>query len=392
MHDGFIPGTAFSTADIAPGAPAAPGARTKPFAPIAPSAPVAPAFEVNFRRDPTIYDGRFANNGWLQELPKPITKLTWDNAALIAPATAARLNLHNGDLIRVTHSGSELRIPIWINPGHATDAITIHVGYGRTRAGRVGNGTGFNAYVLRGSTSPWFGAAEISPTGDHYDLVSTQDHWAIEGRNIVRSAPLDEFKKTPTFAKEMEHLKLDKRISRYPGSQFTGNQWGMAIDLNTCTGCGTCVIACQAENNIPVVGKEQVERNRGMHWLRVDRSYTGPLDDPNSVMQPMPCQRCENAPCETVCPVAATVHSPEGLNDMVYNRFVGSALLLEQLSLEGAAVQLPALPGLEHRNAQAAAKSRRHRAKPRCDGEVHLLRAAHQHRAHSGQTRRTRDS
>ena len=147
---------------MAGSAPAAPGARTEPVAPIAPSAPVAPAFEVNFRRDPTIYDGRFANNGWLQELPKPITKLTWDNAALIAPATAARLNLHNGDLIRVTHEGRELRIPIWINPGHATDAITIHVGYGRTRAGRVGNGTGFNAYVLRGSTSPWFGAAEVA--------------------------------------------------------------------------------------------------------------------------------------------------------------------------------------------------------------------------------------
>ena len=321
LHDGFIAGTAFA----APSAPSAPVVPSAP-APSAPQAPPAPEarFEVNFRRDPTIYDGRFANNGWLQELPKPITKLTWDNAALIAPATAARLNLHNGDLIRVSHEGRELRIPIWINPGHATDAITIHVGYGRTRAGRVGNGTGFNAYVLRGSTSPWFGAAEISPTGDHYDLVSTQDHWAIEGRNIVRSAPLDEFKKTPTFAKEMEHLKLDKRISLYPAHEQTGNQWGMAIDLNTCTGCGTCVVACQAENNIPVVGKEQVERNREMHWLRVDRYYTGPLDNPDTFMQPMPCQQCENAPCEVVCPVAATVHSPEGLNDMVYNRCVGT--------------------------------------------------------------------
>jgi molybdopterin-containing oxidoreductase family iron-sulfur binding subunit len=320
LHDGFIPGTAF----LAGSAPAAPGARTEPVAPIAPSAPVAPAFEVNFRRDPTIYDGRFANNGWLQELPKPITKLTWDNAALIAAATAARLNLHNGDLIRVTHEGRDLRLPIWINPGHATDAITIHVGYGRTRAGRVGNGTGFNAYVLRGSTSPWFGAAEVAPTGDHYELVSTQDHWAIEGRNIVRSAPLEEFKTNPTFAKEMEHMKLDRPISLYPPHEYTGHQWGMAIDLNTCTGCGTCVVACQAENNIPVVGKEQVGRNREMHWLRVDRYYAGPPDSPDTFMQPMPCQQCENAPCETVCPVAATVHSPEGLNDMVYNRCVGT--------------------------------------------------------------------
>jgi molybdopterin-containing oxidoreductase family iron-sulfur binding subunit len=260
----------------------------------------------------------------LQELPKPVTKLTWDNAALISPATAERMNLHNGDLIRVTHEARELRIPIWINPGHAADAITIHVGYGRTRAGRVGNGTGFNAYVLRGSTSPWFGAADVSATGDHYELVSTQDHWALEGRNVVRSAPLEAFKKTPTFANEMEHMKLDKPISLYPHHEYTGNQWGMAIDLNTCTGCGTCVIACQAENNIPVVGKVQVGRNREMHWLRVDRYYTGPLENPDTFMQPMPCQHCENAPCEVVCPVAATVHSAEGLNDMVYNRCVGT--------------------------------------------------------------------
>ena len=317
LHDGFIAGTAFASA------PATQVAQAAPAAPAAPATPI-PGVELNFRRDPTIYDGRFANNGWLQELPKPVTKLTWDNAALISPATAERLGLENGDIIQVTHEGRQLRLPIWINPGHAADAITIHVGYGRTRAGRVGNATGFNAYVLRGSGSPWFGAAEISPTGDHYDLVCTQDHWAIEGRNIVRSAPLDAFKAKPTFAKEMEHMKLDKPISLYPRHEFTGNQWGMAIDLNTCTGCGTCVVACQAENNIPVVGKEQVSRNREMHWLRVDRYYTGPLDNPDTFMQPTPCQHCENAPCEVVCPVAATVHSTEGLNDMVYNRCVGT--------------------------------------------------------------------
>jgi molybdopterin-containing oxidoreductase family iron-sulfur binding subunit len=280
--------------------------------------------EVNFRRDPTIYDGRFANNGWLQELPKPVTKLTWDNAALISPATAERLDLENGDIIDVTHEGRRLRIPVWINPGHAADAITIHLGYGRTRAGRVGNATGFNGYVLRGSSAPWFGPAEIAATGDEYTLVSTQDHWTLEGRNIVRSAPLDEYKATPGFAKEMEHLKLDRPISLYPPKEYTGTQWGMAIDLNTCTGCMSCVIACQAENNIPVVGKEQVSRNREMHWLRVDRYYTGPLDNPDTFMQPMPCQQCENAPCEVVCPVAATTHSDEGLNDMVYNRCVGT--------------------------------------------------------------------
>ena len=196
---------------------------------------------MNFRRDPTIYDGRFANNGWLQELPKPVTKLTWDNGALMAPATAERLQVENGDIIEVTHEGRKLRIPIWINPGHAAEAITIHVGYGRTRAGRVGNGTGFNAYVLRGSASPWFGAAEITVTGDEYRLVNTQDHWSIEGRNILRSAPLEEFKKTPGFAQEMEEIKLDKPISLYAQHEYTGQQWGMAIDLNTCTGCmGVC--------------------------------------------------------------------------------------------------------------------------------------------------------
>jgi MoCo/4Fe-4S cofactor protein with predicted Tat translocation signal len=313
LHDGYIPGTALSAVAIG-------------VAPVAPAAPLAAVsgVEVNFRRDPTIYDGRFANNGWLQELPKPVTKLTWDNGALMAPATAERLNVENGDIIEVTHEGRKLRIPIWINPGHAAEAITIHVGYGRTRAGRVGNGTGFNAYVLRGSSSPWFGAAEITVTGDEYRLVNTQDHWSIEGRNILRSAPLEEFKKTPGFAQEMEEIKLDKPISLYAQHEYTGQQWGMAIDLNTCTGCMGCVIACQAENNIPVVGKTQVGKNREMHWLRIDRYYSGPLDNPATFMQPMPCQQCENAPCEVVCPVAATLHSEEGLNDMVYNRCVGT--------------------------------------------------------------------
>ncbi|MGQ0733762.1 MAG: TAT-variant-translocated molybdopterin oxidoreductase [Acidobacteriota bacterium] len=316
LHDGYIAGTAFTgPAPAAQAAPTAPG--------VSAPGPV-PAFEVNFRRDPTIYDGRFANNGWLQELPKPVTKLTWDNAAIIAPATGERLRVENGDLLEVRHDGRRLTVPVWISPGHAQDAVTIHLGYGRTRAGRVGNGTGVSGYVLRGSTAPWFGAAEVSVTGDHHQLVSTQDHWALEGRNVVRSAPLDEFKAKPGFAKEMEHLKLDRPISLYPAREHTGYQWGMAIDLNTCTGCTACVVACQAENNIPVVGKAMVARNREMHWLRIDRYYTGPLDNPDTFQQPMPCQQCENAPCEVVCPVAATVHSDEGLNDMVYNRCVGT--------------------------------------------------------------------
>jgi molybdopterin-containing oxidoreductase family iron-sulfur binding subunit len=329
LHDGFIPGTAFSAAAAAPSAPsgapvAAPAAPGAPAASSASSSPI-PGVEVNFRRDPTIYDGRFANNGWLQELPKPVTKLTWDNAALIAPTTAERLGLGVGDIIQITHEGRHLRLPVFITPGHAQDAVTVYLGYGRTRAGRVGNATGFNGYILRGSTNPWFGAAEISSTGDHYELVTTQNHWTLEGRNIVRSGTLETFKAEPTFAKEMEHLKLDKPISLYPAHDYSqGYQWGMAIDMNTCTGCSACVVACVAENNIPVVGKEQVSRNREMHWLRVDRYYTGSLDNPDTFMQPLPCMQCENAPCEVVCPVAATVHSDEGLNDMVYNRCVGT--------------------------------------------------------------------
>jgi MoCo/4Fe-4S cofactor protein with predicted Tat translocation signal len=319
LHDGFIAGTAFTPASATVAADVA----TR----ITASAPID-GIEINFRRDSTIYDGRFANNGWLQELPKPMTKLTWDNSASIAPATAEALDLHSGDYISVQREGlaGPVRVPVWILPGHAKDCITVTVGYGRTRAGRVGNATGFDTYALRTTASPWFGAATITRTGDSYQLVGTQDHWSYEGRNIIRSATLEDFKAKPAFAKEMEHgIKLDKRISLYADKEYKGNQWGMAIDMNACTGCSACIIACVAENNIPVVGKAQVAKNREMHWLRVDRYFAGPnLDTPDTYYQPMPCQQCENAPCEVVCPVSATVHSDEGLNDMVYNRCVGT--------------------------------------------------------------------
>jgi MoCo/4Fe-4S cofactor protein with predicted Tat translocation signal len=321
LHDGIVEGTAA----VASTTPMAADAATR----ITASTP-ADGIEINFRRDPTIYDGRYANNGWLQELPKPMSKLTWDNAALIAPGTAEVHELQNGDVITIAHEGRNLNMPVWILPGHAKDSLTVFVGYGRTRAGRLGNGAGFNAYALRGSTNPYFGAAQITRTGDDYDLVGTQDHWTIDqegdkNSGVVRSATLEEFKKNPAVIKEMEHLKLDKRISLYKDYEYRGQQWGMAIDMNACTGCTACVIACVAENNIPVVGKAQVKRNREMHWLRIDRYFAGhDLDTPDTYYQPMPCQQCENAPCEVVCPVAATVHSPEGLNDMVYNRCVGT--------------------------------------------------------------------
>ncbi|HEX4915879.1 MAG TPA: 4Fe-4S dicluster domain-containing protein, partial [Vicinamibacterales bacterium] len=318
LHDGVIAGSAA----VAGATPLAPDVATRVTA----STPID-GVEINFRRDPTIYDGRFANNGWLQELPKPMTKLTWDNAALIAPATAAAQELHDGDVIAIQSGSREpLTMPVWIVPGHAQDAITVFVGYGRDRAGRIGNGTGFNVYKLRESSAPYIAPAQITRTGDHYNLANTQDHWAIEDKNtgIVRSATLDEFKKNPAFVKDMEHLKLDNRISLYPDYEYRGQQWGMAIDMNTCTGCTACVIACVAENNIPVVGKAQVERNREMHWLRIDRYFAGDPNSPDTYYQPLPCMQCENAPCEVVCPVSATVHSSEGLNDMVYNRCVGT--------------------------------------------------------------------
>ena len=254
-----------------------------------------------------------------------MSKLTWDNAALIAVGTAEAQQLHNGDVITIKQDDREVNVPVWIVPGHAKDSITLTVGYGRANAGRIGNDTGVDVYALRGSSALNFGPATITRTGDHYELVGTQDHWSIEGRNLIRSARLEEFKAKPAFAKDMEHgVKLDKRISLYSDREYRGQQWGMAIDMNTCTGCSACIVACVAENNIPVVGKVQVARNREMHWLRVDRYFAGNLDTPDVYNQPMPCQQCENAPCEVVCPVTATVHSAEGLNDMVYNRCVGT--------------------------------------------------------------------
>ena len=314
LHDGFVAGTAAAprTVALAAGWSAAPAA-----------APVN-GVEVIFKRDGSIYDGRFANNGWLQELPKPVTKLTWDTAALVGPKTAEKLGVANGDLLTVTMDGRSIDVPAWIDPGHAQDAITIGLGYGRPRAGRVGTGVGVNAYALRGSSAPWYGAAEVAKGRGTYQLVSTQDHWSIEGRNLVRSAKLDEYKANPAFAHEMEHMKLSDGLTLYPTWEYSGYAWGMAIDLNTCTGCNACVIACQSENNIPVVGKDQVANGREMQWLRIDRYYAGDIDNPDTYYQPMPCQQCENAPCEVVCPVAATVHSAEGLNDMVYNRCVGT--------------------------------------------------------------------
>jgi MoCo/4Fe-4S cofactor protein with predicted Tat translocation signal len=288
--------------------------------------PVSPVqgMELVFRPDPTIWDGHHANNGWLQELPKPITKLTWDNAAYVSPATAERLSVQNEDVVELKCNGQMVEAPIWIWPGHPDDSVTLHFGYGRTRAGKVGNAIGVNAYLLRASTGAWIGQnLEVRKTGKRHPLASTQDHSSMEGRELVRQATLEEYIADPIFAKKMEHEPTSDE-SLYPERGYDGYSWGMTIDLNKCTGCNACVIACQSENNIPVVGKQEVERGREMHWIRIDRYYEGDLDEPETHVQPVTCMHCEMAPCEVVCPVAATTHDSEGLNVMTYNRCVGT--------------------------------------------------------------------
>ncbi|MBI3472257.1 MAG: TAT-variant-translocated molybdopterin oxidoreductase [Candidatus Solibacter usitatus] len=312
VHDGVVPGTAAAVRN-------APAPAMK-----AESRPAVQGLEIVFRPDPCVHDGRFSNNGWLQELPKPLTKLTWDNAALLSVATAERLGLQSGDEVELQLRSRRVTASAWILPGQANDSVTVHLGYGRTRAGRVGAGAGFNAYALRASDALWSGGGlELRKTGRKVQLAVTHGHWQMEGRAIVRSAPIEEYKKEPAFARHMEHAP-PKELSLYPEIKYEGHAWGMAIDLTACNGCNACVVACQSENNIPVVGKDQVAKGREMHWIRVDRYFEGSLDHPAVHHQPVLCMHCENAPCEVVCPVAATVHSSEGLNDMVYNRCVGT--------------------------------------------------------------------
>ena len=316
MHDGVVTGTALPPRAVT---------LARDFAARLPAAArEEKGLEIVFRADPSVYDGRFANNGWLQELPKAQTRLTWDNPCLVSPATAERLGLGNADVVELRYAGRTVRAPVWISPGHADDSVTVFLGYGRERAGRVGTGAGYNAYALRTTAAPWFGAGlEVRKTGERYPLACTQEHHSMEGRQLVRAATLEEFRHNPEFAHEMGE-QPPPGLTLYPERQYTGYAWGMAIDLNACTGCNACMVACQAENNVPIVGKEQVARGREMHWLRIDRYYQGGLENPEVYHQPVPCMHCENAPCEVVCPVAATVHSDEGLNDMVYNRCVGT--------------------------------------------------------------------
>lgn len=277
--------------------------------------------EVVFRPDPTVYDGRFANNGWLQELPKPLTQLTWDNSALVSPATATRLSLASGDVVALTIRGRTVEAPVWVMPGHADETVTLPLGYGRTRAGRVGTGVGFDGYALRTSAAMWHDTGlTLRKTGARMALASTQQHHSMDGRDLVREATLSDYHRNPAFASD----PVVPLATLYEPPTSKGHKWGMAIDLNACIGCNACMVACQSENNIPVVGKEQVLRHRDMHWIRVDRYHLGAPANPQTLFQPVPCMQCEQAPCEPVCPTAATVHSEEGLNDMAYSRCIGT--------------------------------------------------------------------
>jgi MoCo/4Fe-4S cofactor protein with predicted Tat translocation signal len=312
LHDGIVPGTALPSRQASFDAQAA-GAE-----------PVTAhdgqdALEVVFAPDPCIWDGQFANNGWLQELPKPVTALTWDNAALLSPGTAEARGLVNEDVVRLRYRGREVEAPVWIVPGHADGSVTLHFGYGQLDSGRVSAGRGFDAFALRTSAAPWFDSGlELRLTDRRYPLSTTQNHHAMEGRDLIRHAPLPEFKANPDFAKRPPN---DSLYRPYPYDQHA---WGMSVDLNRCIGCNACTIACQAENNIPVVGKEQVAIGREMHWIRVDSYFQGPASAPDIFFQPVPCMQCEDAPCELVCPVGATMHDSGGLNLQIYNRCVGT--------------------------------------------------------------------
>jgi len=331
LYQGYVSGSALPPITVAPQG----DFLTQAATPVAD----ASALEVVYRPDPSIGDGLNNNNAWLQELPKPITRLTWDNAAMFSPNTAKKLGINTQDYVELDLNGRKVFAPVFVTFGHADNSVTVHFGYGRLRTGSVGTGTGFNAYLLRTSDQPYFASGlQVKKTDKSYALACVQHQYtieqdghsaeeesvaAVEHRDLVQIATLDEFRKNPTFAKHDDTTET-KDISLYPNYAYDGYAWAMSIDLNRCVGCNACVIACQSENNIAVVGKDQTLRGRVMHWIRIDTYFRGDLENPEAFFEPLPCMQCENAPCEYVCPVGATTHTPEGLNDMTYNRCVGT--------------------------------------------------------------------
>jgi len=356
LHDGVLAKTAWPTLVPALRADLMADAGMRPA-----NAP-GKGYELSIAPDPFVHDGRFANNGWLQETPRPVTRLTWDNALMMSPTTAKELGVGTkiggykggergesiADVVKLAAgSGSLDEVAVWVVPGHADGAFTLHLGYGRTLAGKVGSNVGFDASRLRDARAAWFlaGVEATKIAGKSYQMACLQGHYTMDGRDIVRSNTVEEYKKEPRFATKHDHspgvahdaLGKEKRTALptlLPVDQYTGYKWGMAIDMTACTGCAACVVACQAENNVPVVGKEETTRGRQMQWLRIDRYFetTGdgspgapePEDELRVHFMPLMCQHCEKAPCELVCPVEATVHGDEGTNDMVYNRCVGT--------------------------------------------------------------------
>ena len=286
--------------------------------------------EVVFLPSPSLHDGRFANDGWLQELPDPLTKLTWDNPALVSPTTAESLGLENEDWVRLDHDGRSLELPVWLLPGMTDGVVAVTLGYGRSHAGRIGSGVGFDAFKVRSSKAPGFDSgAKLTKLARTYPLSATQEHGSMEGRPVVRESTLTALRSKSAQGEEPAagaHGGGSPHFSLWKEHTYDqGHQWGMTIDLNACIGCNACMVACQSENNVPVVGKTQVAKGREMQWLRVDRYFSGePSGSPEVVFQPVPCMHCEDAPCEQVCPVAATVHDGQGLNVMVYNRCIGT--------------------------------------------------------------------
>jgi molybdopterin-containing oxidoreductase family iron-sulfur binding subunit len=339
LHQGWIDDTAYDTMAKANAIPAFHGS--------VPAPTPKDSIEIIFRPDPNVYDGRWSNVGWLQELPKPVTNLSWDNAALVSGATLTRLGLIEDDIVELSVGNGRVKAPVIVVPGHPDNSVTVHLGYGRQFAGRVGSGAGFNAYLIRNTWAPFVATGGIRKVDGKWGTAITKSHFqdhrskmfggqgngnnsleadeALGDRGIIRYATLDEFKANPGFANEGEgRAKTEMDTTMFPNWEYKDNAWGMSIDMNSCTGCNACVVSCYAENNIPVVGKEQVRIGRNMQWLRIDTYFEGDLAAPRAHFQPMACQHCENAPCEQVCPVGATVHTPEGLNTMVYNRCVGT--------------------------------------------------------------------
>jgi molybdopterin-containing oxidoreductase family iron-sulfur binding subunit len=289
---------------------------------VAAQTPQANPLEIVFRPDPSLYDGRFATNGWLLELPRPITKLSWDNVAMISPATSSQLGVATQDVIELRSGGRSVRAPVWVLPGQADGSITLTLGYGRQRGAGPGAGVGFNANSIRSSSTLWVSDdLQVTKTGETYGLTSTQSHYSMEGHELIVSVTPEQLQ-AASNGHAVGQQQPDQSL--YPAYPYPDNKWGMVIDLNSCVGCNACIVACQAENNIPVVGKDQVGRGRDMLWLRVDTYFENENQNPRILNQLVPCMQCEDAPCELVCPVGATVHSTEGLNDMVYNRCVGT--------------------------------------------------------------------